>query len=1019
VESGITLRVLGPVEVLGDGSWHRPATPQQRLLLGLLALRCGHVVSADDLVDGMWDGEPPRSARNSIQVLLAHLRKSFSGTRVAELRRGGSGYLLDIDPERVDVHRFRQLVKLARAAGDAQSAVTALEEALGLWRGPALADAAETARAGEIRSALADEHLSALEDQAEGLLRCGRHLEVAADLPGRLGASPLRERLAGMLMVALYRCGRQADALEVFRRTRMRLVDELGVEPAPDLQQLHRRILAGDAALMIQRAADQPEGTAPQIASAVPRQLPVAVPHFVGRAKELKTLTELLGQATGTAGAMVISAIGGMAGVGKTALAIHWAHQVAGQFPDGQLYVNLRGFGPSGEPLEPGAALRGLLEALGVAPQRIPAELDDQAGLYRSLLAGKKVLIVLDNARAEQQVRPLLPASPACLVLVTSRTKLAGLAATEGARPLDLDVLSEGEALQLLISRLGAQRAAAEREAVAELIGLCGRLPLALAVTAARAVTRPGFPLAALAAGLREERGRLATLDVGDSSASVRAVFSWSYQQLTDPAARMFRLVGLHPGPEFTAHAAASLAGVPFEQAHTLLEDLARSHLLSEYAPGTYALHDLLRAYATQQAAATDSQDDRHAALTRLFDYYLAAAAVDALVPAERHRRPTISGPAASLPSLDTPEAARTWLDERVLFAAIAEHTATHSGPTHTTRLATVLARYYSDIGRHCFEATAMHNHALLAAQQADDRAAQADALWSCASVDFRCGHHRRAVDQLWQALAIYRELGDLGGQARTVCHFGVLSYCRADYQAATGYLQHAAALHREHGDRLGQAITLDFLGLVRWRRGRYQQAADCHRQALDLFREIAFRRGEAWALANLAAVSHRLGRHADAVDFCDQARTLFCELGDPHGEAGVLQYQGAALGCQGRHDEAADRYQRALAMFRDLADLPNEARARNGLGAALTLLGRTRQAHAHHHDALTLARRISDPYLEACAYSGLAAIYQATGDTGKARRHWERALALYTELGVPQAGEVQEKLLRLRMAVP
>jgi hypothetical protein len=367
----------------------------------------------------------------------------------------------------------------------------------------------------------------------------------------------------------------------------------------------------------------------------VPRQLPVAARHFAGRAGALTVLAGLAAEAGGADGAgraMVISVIEGTAGIGKTALAVHFAHQVAGDFPDGQLYVNLRGFDPAGPPMTPGEAVHIFLDALGVRAGQLPASLDAQVGLYRSLLAGRRMLVLLDNARDAGQVRPLLPASPGCLVLVTSRSQLTGLAAAEGAMPLALDLLTGEEAKELLAARLGGDRLAADPAAAQELTGLCARLPLALAIAAARAATQPALPLADLAAELRDAGGRLDALDAGDAAASVRAVFSWSYQQLDAAAARMFRLLGLHPGPAIGTPAAASLAGLPPRPARTVLTELTRAHLLAEPAPGRFAFHDLLRAYAAERAQADEGGTERHAAVHRMLDHYLHTACPAALL---------------------------------------------------------------------------------------------------------------------------------------------------------------------------------------------------------------------------------------------------------------------------------------------------------------------------------------------------------------------------------------------------
>jgi DNA-binding SARP family transcriptional activator/Flp pilus assembly protein TadD len=1012
---GLWLQVLGPVRAWRGGRLVRPGTNKQRALLGVLALAANTPVHRDLLVDAVWSERPPATAVTLVQAYVSGLRRLLDPGRLPRDRAGllqpvGACYLLRATARQLDLLAFERLADRARAAGsrgDLAAACEAYEQALEMWQGQPVADIA-VLRGHSFSIAAARRLAAVVCDYADAACAAGRPGMVMPHLWELTGRDPLDEKAHARLMIALAGSGQQASALRVFEDLRHRLDDQLGVRPGPDLTSAHMRILRQQVP-----AAGQP-AYSPGPVRIVPRQLPAAVPYFAGRDAGLEALTGLLDQAP-RAGGTVIAAIAGMAGVGKTALAIHWSHRVIGRFPDGQLYADLRGFDPAGEPVEPGAAIRGFLDALGVPAEQIPAGSQARTGLYRSLLARKRMLIVLDNALDEQQVRPLLPASPGCLVVVTSRTQLTGLAAAEGARQLGLDVLSNEEARLVLAGRLGKQRVAAEPAAVAELISLCGRLPLALAVIAARGAVYPGGSLAALAADLRAARDRLDALGSGDPATSVRAVIGWSYRRLTVPAARVFRLLGLHPGHDITVPAAASLAGLRPEQARDLLRELTRAHLLSEAAPGLYAFHDLVRVYAARQTETTDTEHHRRTALTRLFDYYLAAAATgNSPVPHGGQCRPTIARRAAALPPLDTPEAARTWLDERAIFVAVAGHTATQDRPGDTPRLATILSRYYHDIGARYPDAIAEHTGTLQAAERSGDRAAQADALWSRGIVEFRGGQHRQAMDQLWQALAIYRELGDRDGAARTFCLLGVACYRQAQYQATAGYLRQVIGLRRELGDRLGEAVTLDFLGLVRWREGRYHQAASRHRQALALFREIGFRRGEAGALANLGAVLHRLGRYRRAADLCEQARALFCELGDRDGAAGALHYLGICLCAQGRYQDAADHHQRALTMFRELDDRPNQARALNGLGKVLNLLGRSSQARSHHDSALSLACQLGDPYLEARSHSGLADAYYAAGDLDRARQHWELVLARYADAGVPEAEQARARLAAL-----
>jgi DNA-binding SARP family transcriptional activator len=618
--------LLGPLMVRRGGTVLPVRRGGQRAVLAALLLEANRVVPVAALVEVLWGAAPPPTAPAVVRNQIRRLRQTLGEAGRERIVTQPHGYLIRAADGELDLARFESLLAAARAAGrggdwDAVAARTG--EALALWRGEPLADVESETLVRREAPRLAELHLQALHLRTDADLRLGCHAEVVTELQHLAARYPLREQTQALLMLALYRCGRQADALAVFRQVRTVLVEELGAEPGPDMARLHQRILAADPALDLSRpiaaAAPGPAasglpaaGAAGGVTPWVPRQLPAAIAAFAGRESELTALARILDSAgRQAAGTVVISAIGGTAGVGKTSLAIHWAHQVADLFGDGQLYMNLRGYGPAGSPATPAEAIRAFLAALGMPPERIPPDLDAQAGLYRSMLADRRMLIVLDNARDEQQVRPLLPAGQGCLVIVTSRHQLVGLAANDGASLLTLDVLSRGEATQMLTARLGAPRAAAEPEAVGEIVGLCVRLPLALAVAAARAEAQPRLSLAALAGELRDAHSRLDALDAGDPATSVRAVFSWSTEQLSPAAARMFRLLGVHPGPDVTASAAASLAGLELPKARALLRELSRVHLLAEPTPGRYTCHDLLRAYAIDQAHTIDGETGR------------------------------------------------------------------------------------------------------------------------------------------------------------------------------------------------------------------------------------------------------------------------------------------------------------------------------------------------------------------------------------------------------------------------
>jgi tetratricopeptide (TPR) repeat protein len=707
---------------------------------------------------------------------------------------------------------------------------------------------------------------------------------------------------------------------------------------------------------------------------------------------------------------VVITAIGGTGGVGKTALAVHWAHQVARRFPDGQLYVNLRGYDPD-QPMTATDALAGFLRALGLPGQHIPAEEAERAARYRSLLAGKRMLVLLDNASEVEQVRPLLPGSPTCTVVVTSRDALAGLVGRDGATRLDLDLLLLLLLLLLLEDAVGLLRALigarvdAGPGATAALAAQCCRLPLALRVAAELAVTRPDVSLAGLVGELADLQRRLDLLDAGgDPRTAVRAVFSWSYQHLDADAARTFRLLGLHPGTDYDLYAAVALTSTTLGHARQVLDALTRAHLIQPATPGRYGMHDLLRAYARELADALDGEDQGRSALTRLFDYYLhaAATAMDTLVPAERHRRPRIPPPGTPAPLTSDPAAAQMWLDtERASLVAMAAHTAEHGWPGHATRLAAIVFRYL-ETGCHYPDAIIIHDQARTAARRVGDRAAEATALNALGLIDL--GRYQQAASRLQQALGLFRQTGDRTGQARALGNLGSNYFYQGRYEQATSLYEQALNIYRETGDRAGETTALGNLGMVEERQGRYEEAARHQQQSLALARETGDSTGESCALVNLGVVSLRQGRYPHAIGQLQRAMVLFRETRARNGEAETLTRIGEVCLRQGRCEQASHHHQQALAVCREIGDRSGEATALNGLGEALLATGQPGDARARHATALGLASQIGEKYEQARAHNGLAHAYHATGDDGQARHHWQEALTLYTALGAPEA---------------
>lgn len=702
-------RVLGALEVRHGEGVGVLSGRLRRTLLGVLLARANQPVPVDVLTDALWGDQPDPRAAQKLQLHVHRLRGVLDDP--ARLSFGAAGYRLLARPAEVDAERFEALVGagVAAAEREPQRAIESLRAALALWRGTPFADVEVPVLADWARR-LVERRLTAAESLYQAQLACGLHEAVIGELAELVAEHPLRERLHGLLMTALHRAGRRSEALEVYHRARETLVCELGLEPGPELRELQCQVLAEDV--------PEPAPDDRAAGREVPAQLPVDVRGFVGREAELAELDGL----PSARSPVVISAVAGTAGVGKTALAVRWAHRVRDRFPDGQLYVDLRGYGPD-EPVPAAEALAGFLRALGLDGAAIPEDLAERAARFRTLVDGRRVLVLLDNARTVEQVRPLLPAGSTCFTLVTSRDSLAGLIAREGAHRIGLDRLPRTDAAGLLRELLGA-RADAEPAAVDVLVERCARLPLALRITAELVRSRPGRTLGELAGELAEAQDLLDLLDVeGDPHTAVRAVFSWSYRQLDPAVAKVFRLLGVHPGHDVDAYAVAAMAGTPLRDTRRALDVLVRAHLVDQTPGGRYQPHDLLRAYAAELA---DTTDDTAAPLARLFDHYLAtaSAAMDVIAPHEAEIRPEVPATDTEKPVFDTYGAAFGWLDdERANLIA----TTQHGGPDHVIALADTVWRYLA-AGHYLNDAVALHTRAMHAAQALGDVAAEANA---------------------------------------------------------------------------------------------------------------------------------------------------------------------------------------------------------------------------------------------------------------------------------------------------
>ena len=631
----------------------------------------------------------------------------------------------------------------------------------------------------------------------------------------------------------------------------------------------------------------------------------------------------MLDEAGGAGGTVVISAIGGTAGIGKTTLAVTWAHQVADRFPDGQLYVNLRGFDPAGAPMDPGEAVWGFLDAFGVPTERIPVSLDAKASLYRSLLADRRVLVILDNARDANQVRPLLPGAPGCVAVITSRNQLTSLITALSAHCLMLDLLTRAEARQLLIGRLGPGRVAAEPLATEEIITLCARLPLALAIVAARAATHPGFPLEALARELCESRGGLEAFGGGEVAADARAVFSWSYHQLSTSAARLFRLLGLHPGPDATASAAASLVGEPVGQVRPWLAELARANLLAEHAPGRFTFHDLLRAYASEQAHAHDPAAQRRDALHRMLDHYLHTARAAAARMHPGREQITLAPPRAGVALREFADYAAAWAwfeaEYPVLLGAI--QLAATGADTHAWQLPWTMLDFFERQG-HWHDWAATHHTALDIARRHGNHDGQAWAHFGLGRACRWLGRPDDAYAHLRQALRLLEQFGDQLGQAQAHLFLGEAFEGQGRLQESLSHAQQALAFSQAARYRRGQPNALNKIGWYHALLGDAHQALAYCQQALDLYRELGDPRGQANTLDSIGYAYYRLGHLQMAIAYFEQSVTLQ-ERGDRHGQATHLTHLGDAHYATGDLRAARDAWQEALDILDDLDLIP------------------------------------------------------------------------------------------------
>jgi DNA-binding SARP family transcriptional activator/tetratricopeptide (TPR) repeat protein len=911
--------VLGPLLIQAGGTEVTVRGARLRVLLAALLARAGRPVTVAELAEFVWDGEPPDGARDTVRAHLMRLRRALGPDAGARIATHAPGYRLVVSEEEVDALWFARCYQdgaMAFAAGRWAQARTAFADGLSLWRGDPLADIPSQLLRDAEAPALQRLRLLALHCRIDADLRLGGADELTPELQELIHAHPLYEHFHAQLMTALARSGRRAEALEAYQHARRVLIDQVGIEPGAELKELQRSILAGELTI-----SEQVTGGMSR--KPVPRQLPAAAGHFAGRAAELKQLDAALDRAD----QVTIATVGGMAGIGKTTLALNWAHQVTDRFPDGQLYVNLRGFGPAA-PMAAAEVLRGFLDALRDDPVRpLPADPDAQAALYRSLLAERRILIVLDNARDEEQVRPLLPGTGNSLTLITSRSQLAGLVTIEGAIPVRPGPLTDAEAHELLSRRLGRERVTAEPSAAALVITACAGLPLALCIAAARAALAPTLSLAALSAQIGEPG--LDALSGADPYADVRSVFSWSYQRLSPEAARLFRSLPAFPGPDVSLDSAASIT--PPGRAAQLLTELTSAHLVEEYRPGRYQLHDLLARYAQERAEQDDTEDSRREAVRRVLTWYMAAAmAARRTLNPDRRSGQESAEPDPVPAGITTEAGALEWLEteRRNLVAAV--RLAVHRG-FDPVAAGLSLGLWSIFIHRALWqEMLDTQRIGLEAARRAGDLNAEAWLGHSLFVAYHGLGRPAEGIADLRRSLAIWEAQRDLRGQAITH-RLLAAAYGGAGLvpEAITEY-QHAISMSREIGDRSGEGRALNNMGWLYQHIAEPQRALRRYRAAYAIAMLLPELPLAGTAQANMAGLYLELGRTDDAI----AAATTAIELNERCGHWVELANAHAVLGdalqrlC--RDAEACEHWGAALAGYEELDDArAQEMRAR------------------------------------------------------------------------------------------
>jgi len=934
--------LLGPVSAADEDGPLDVRGAMPRAVLALLLLDANTVVSADRLMDALWGSSGlPASASGSLYNHVSRLRRDLRDAGRRRIRAAAPGYQITVEPGELDLDVFEDLCAQGHRAvreADWARAADRFASALALWRGEPLADVPASAGREARVQHVQETRLLAAQYRFDAELRLGRHHEAIGELQAVTAEQPLREVFHGQLMLALYRAGRQAQALEVFRSLRRTLMTELAVEPLTAIRDLHDRILRADPALDVFDTPSAPSAPAAgsggevrvrdgaAAAAATPAQLPADIGDFTGRTAQVQQLCALLAGASddGSPRPVVVSAVTGAGGIGKTSLAVHVGHRLAVRFPDGQLYTDLRG--TCVVPRDPVDVLGDWLRDLGVDAGQIPEGLEARSARFRTLSSGRRMLLVVDDARDAAQVRALLPGGGGCGVVATSRNRLPGLA---GAVPLNLDVLTGDEALALFTAVVGAPRVQGEPEAVRAVLEICAGLPLAIRIAAARLAGRPGWSVADLAGRLADEHRRLDELRVEDLA--VRACFQVSYAHLAEQPdagascgpARAFRMLGLWIGPDTSLEAAAELLGEPPERTERWLEALVDANLLESPAAGRYRLHDLLRVYARELAEAEEPEAERAEAVNRLINWYLhtVSAAADRFSPyAMKHGLDTVPPCERALTFPDRQSAAQWCQRHRPHFAAAIALACGQPGNPAAWILPTQLMQFYSQYS-HWHDFLESHTAGLRVARELGDALAQSRLHIGLGIAYYKLGRLPEALEANREALALAEAGGNPPWANTALANYASTLYAVERYDEAIAAFEKSMA-DDALADKPGLlAARLNNLGMVYHTLKRYSEAADRYRQALELARAAGLPFVEAAVLDGIGQTRHALGEHGQAVAAFERAIDLRTQLGDQEGLAATLDRLGDVLAADGRQEQARAAWRKALAAVSGLED--------------------------------------------------------------------------------------------------